>query len=103
MGLDLRLPMGAFFTLIGFILAGYGLIADPSIYERSLGLNVNLGWGIALLAFGVVLLFLARRGTAAPRPAESDPEGREIEAREFSEGLESRNPVVRPPGDEDAQ
>lgn len=99
MGLDLRLPMGGFFTLIGAILIGYGLVSDPSIYERSLGMNVNLGWGLALLVFGAALLALSRRGTAAPRPAQTDPEGREIEEREFHEGLESRNPVVRPPGE----
>lgn len=98
MGLDIRLPMGAFFTLIGAMLAVYGLVADPTIYARSLGMNVNLTWGIAVLLFGLWLLFLARRGTAATRPAETDPEGRAIEEREFAEGLESSNPVVRPPG-----
>jgi hypothetical protein len=98
MGLDIRLPMGAFFTLIGALLAGYGLIADRAIYERSLGYNVNLVWGVVVLLFGVWLLFLSRRGTGASRLAELDPEGRAIEEREFAEGLESDNPVARPPG-----
>ena len=100
MGLDIRLPMGAFFTLIGALLAIWGLVADRAIDERSLGLNVNLGWGLVTLAFGLVLLHLSRRGTGASRPAEFDPEGREIEEREFREGLESTNPVVRPPVDD---
>lgn len=100
MGLDIRLPMGAFFSLIGAMLAVYGLIADRSIYERSLGINVNLGWGLATLGFGLVLLYLSRRRTGASRPAEFDPEGREIEEREYREGLESSNPVVHPPSDE---
>lgn len=100
MGLDIRLPMGAFFTLIGGLLALWGLVADRAIYERSLGMNVNLAWGVVTLGFGLVLLYLARRGTAASRPAEVDPEGREIEEREFREGLERSNPVVRPPSDE---
>ena len=100
MGLDIRLPMGAFFSLIGALLALYGLVADRSIYERSLGINVNLGWGLATLAFGLVLLYLSRRGTGGSRPAEFDPEGREIEEREYREGLESSNPVVHPPSDE---
>lgn len=96
MGLDIRLPMGAFFTLIGAMLAVWGVVADRAIYERSLGMNVNLGWGLVTLAFGLVLLYLSRRGTGTSRPAELDPEGREIEEREFNEGLESTNPVVRP-------
>lgn len=101
MGLDIRLPMGAFFSLIGAMLTLYGLFADRAIYERSLGMNVNLGWGIAVLLFGVWLLYLSRRGTAASRLAELDPEGRAIEEREVMEGLERENPVARPPGREE--
>lgn len=90
MGLDIRLPMGAFFSLIGAMLAIFGLFADRAIYERSLGLNVNLSWGLVVLAFGLWLLYLARNGTPTSRPASEDPEGREIEAREVAEGLESQ-------------
>ena len=56
------------FTLLGLLLAGFGLIADAAIYQRSLGHNVNLWWGLVLLAFGLVMLFLGRKGTAAARP-----------------------------------
>ncbi len=64
MGLDIRLPIGALFTVLGVLLTGYGLISDPAIYERSLGINVNLWWGAALLLFGVVMIVLGRRGNA---------------------------------------
>ena len=101
MGLDIRLPMGAFFTLIGGMLAVYGLFADRAIYERSLGMNVNLVWGIPVLLVGVWLLYLSRRGTAASRLAELDAEGRAIEEREVVEGLESENPVARPRGSDE--
>ena len=76
MGLDIRLPIGLLFSLLGIILAAYGVVADAEIYRRSLGFNVNLVWGIVLLVFGALLLFLSRRGTAAARLAEDDPEGR---------------------------
>jgi hypothetical protein len=64
MGLDIRLPLGLLFTFLGVLLAGYGLIADPAIYGRSLGINVNLWWGLAMLVFGAAMLWLARRRPA---------------------------------------
>ena len=61
MNLDLRLPIGWMFSIIGALLTGFGLISDNMIYARSLGINVNLWWGLVLLAFGVVMLWLARK------------------------------------------
>jgi hypothetical protein len=88
MNLDIRLPIGGLFTLLGLLLAGYGLMADASVYRRSLGHNVNLWWGMVVLAFGLLMLFLGRKGTAAARPAEAEPAGRDTEAREHTLGLE---------------
>jgi len=65
MGLDIRLPIGGLFSILGVLLVGYGLASDSGIYVRSLGINVNLWWGIGLLAFGVVMLVLGRRGSRA--------------------------------------
>ena len=45
MGIDIRLPIGLMFTIIGLLLAVFGLLSDTSIYQRSLGINVNLIWG----------------------------------------------------------
>jgi hypothetical protein len=56
----------------------YGFFSDKAIYQRSLGMNVNLGWGAVLLLFGVVMLVLGRRGTATAKPAEVSPEGRRM-------------------------
>lgn len=67
MGLDIRLPIGWMFSVFGALLAGFGLISDESIYQRSLGINVNLWWGIVLLVFGLSMLFLGQRGTRAMR------------------------------------
>lgn len=61
MGLDIRLPIGLMFSILGALLTLYGLVSDPGLYRRSLGINVNLWWGAALLAFGIVMLYLARR------------------------------------------
>ncbi|MBP7568576.1 MAG: hypothetical protein KBA95_00795 [Acidobacteria bacterium] len=60
--MDLRLPIGLLFVLLGLLLAGYGLVSDPAIYSASLGINVNLRWGIVMLAFGLAMLSLVWRG-----------------------------------------
>ena len=87
MNLDIRLPIGALFTLLGLLLTAWGLVGGAD-YRRSLGLNVNLWWGLAVLAFGLLFLFLGRKGTSGARPAETEPMGRETEAREHALGLE---------------
>ena len=61
MGLDIRIPVGLMFTIMGALLAGYGLFGDSTIYGRSLGINVNAIWGTVLFAAGVVSLFVATR------------------------------------------
>jgi ABC-type Fe3+-siderophore transport system permease subunit len=61
MKLDLRLPIGLMFTIVGALLTVFGLMSDDAIYARSLGINVNLWWGLVLLAFGVVMLGFAMR------------------------------------------
>ncbi len=68
MNLDLRLPMGLMFTIFGALLAGFGIVSGPEIYARSLGINVNLWWGLALLAFGLAMLLLAFRAARAGAP-----------------------------------
>ena len=72
MGLDIRYPIGLMFGIIGAVMVVYGLItgSDP-MYQRSLGINVNVWWGAFLLVFGAVMLFFARKGdkgTEAPKP-----------------------------------
>ena len=69
MKLDVRLPIGLMFTIIGVMIAGYGLITNAPTYDRSLGINVNLWWGLVLIVFGLVMLMLARRAQRRPKAA----------------------------------
>ena len=63
MGLDIRTPIGLMFGIFGLLLTGYGFLTRGSdIYQRSLGYNINLEWGIVLLGFGAVMLFFGQRG-----------------------------------------
>jgi hypothetical protein len=64
MGLDIRWPIGLMFTLIGALLVVYG-VAKPG-GSVSLGININLIWGIVLLIFGVLMLLGAMRGKKIP-------------------------------------
>ena len=66
--LDVRIPIGGMFTIFGIVLIVYGLVSDPAIYQRSLGINVNLWWGIVLLVFGATMLWLARGGGGPKTP-----------------------------------
>lgn len=72
MGLDIRLPIGMMFTVIGALLAGYGMIADKAIFVRSLGINIDLIWGAALLVFGLAFVITGRRATRYSRKPGSD-------------------------------
>jgi len=64
MGLDIRLPVGLLFCVIGSLLVGFGAFADKIIYQRSFGLNVNLAWGAVLLVFGAIMVIFGRRSSA---------------------------------------
>ena len=75
MRLDIRIPIGSLFVLVGALLAGYGAFSDPAIYQRSLGIDINLWWGCVLLAFGLGMLGLAWRaaGSAAAPARRVEP------------------------------
>ena len=66
--LDLRLPIGLLFSLLGVLLLGFGAVSDPAIYQASLGINVNLWWGLVLarLRGGDARVGLAGRAPEEP-------------------------------------
>jgi len=63
MGLDIRLPIGLMFSLVGVLLLVAGKIYDSgAMRAKSLGINIDLYWGLFLLVFGLWMLWLAFRG-----------------------------------------
>jgi branched-subunit amino acid ABC-type transport system permease component len=62
--MDVRVPIGGLLSILGLLIGGYGLAtaSDPSLYAKSLQVNVNLSWGAFMLVFGLLVLWLARRG-----------------------------------------
>ena len=67
MGLDIRWPIGVMFTLISVLLIIEGILTGPS--EKTLGMNIDLWWGFALLIFGVLMLLGASRAGKTPPSA----------------------------------
>ena len=58
--LDIRIPIGLMFSILGVILAVFGLFSGQHIYDvHCFGKNVNLAWGCVLLAFGIFMLMMA--------------------------------------------
>jgi hypothetical protein len=80
MNFDLRLPIGMLFTFYGIVLVILGLVTPRELYERSLGININLVWGLVLFVFGAVMLLLSlkssRRNQAPPPPRPPTRSGR---------------------------
>lgn len=62
MNFDLRIPVGLMFTIFGLILIGVGLFGGAELSQKSLGINMNLWWGIVQLVFGALMLIFASRG-----------------------------------------
>lgn len=74
MSLDLRVPMGLMFTLVGLMLSIYGLVTRGSaIYARSAGLNINVIWGIVMLVFGLSMFLLGRYSDKHPKAPSHEP------------------------------
>jgi membrane protein implicated in regulation of membrane protease activity len=85
MQLDIRLPIGLMFAVLGVLLIVVGLVVPPGASQP---LNVNLWWGAVMFLFGAIMFVLGRRGTATARLAEESPEGEKIEEVEHLSGRE---------------
>ena len=79
MGLDIRIPLGMIFSITGAIMALYGLFTrhDSTLYARSMGINLNLDWGLLMFLFGATMWFVGRRqkwqdDPVTPRPWERE-------------------------------
>ena len=56
--MDIRIPIGLLFVILGFILAVFGIFTlnDAEMYARALGRNINLYTGLLMLVFGGLML-----------------------------------------------
>jgi hypothetical protein len=60
---DIRIPIGLMFSIVGVLISGYGFftMSNTEMYNKSLGINVNIIMGLLMLVFGLIFLFLAFR------------------------------------------
>ncbi|HPY68268.1 MAG TPA: LPXTG cell wall anchor domain-containing protein [Bacteroidales bacterium] len=60
---DIRIPIGLMFSIFGVLITVFGLFtaSDSIMYQRSLGINVNIIMGIIMLVFGLGLLLFVRK------------------------------------------
>ncbi len=69
MSLDLRIPMGLMFFVVGVMLTLYGFFTRGSgIYDKSAGMDINLIWGLVMLVFGATMFLMGRRADKHPTP-----------------------------------
>jgi uncharacterized membrane protein HdeD (DUF308 family) len=55
--MDIRLPIGAMFTIFGLMLSIYGVATKgDAMYQKSDGIDINVYWGLLMLVFGVLML-----------------------------------------------
>lgn len=69
MGMDIRMPIGIMFGILGVFLVCFGAFGDKAIYYKSLGVNINLSWGFVLIIFAAVMIGLAMRASRNPSVA----------------------------------
>jgi hypothetical protein len=62
MGLDIKIPIGLMFSLLGIILTLWGIVTreDAEMYRSSLDFNINLWSGLFMVAFGAFMLLTSR-------------------------------------------
>ncbi|HUA99693.1 MAG TPA: hypothetical protein VMA34_15280 [Terracidiphilus sp.] len=92
MNIDLRIPTGMMFTLVGAVLMAFGLSTreNPAFYAQAMGIDVNLWWGVVLLAFGLLLVALGRRGQARIEKGHGDIDRSKPAAQQVSRSAGQR-------------
>ena len=95
MKIDIRFPIGLLFGVLGLLLVVFGLTSDSALYQRSLGINVNLWWGIVLALGGAMMLLLSRKGVSKRQEPIQTPES---ETEDLSGRVRNRTEDTEIPG-----
>jgi threonine/homoserine/homoserine lactone efflux protein len=60
---DIRIPIGLMFSILGILITVFGFvtISNGEMYQKSLGINVNIVMGALMLVFGLLMLYFSRK------------------------------------------
>jgi len=69
MGVNIKLPIGLMFSILGILLTVHGLItaSDTEMYEKSLNINVNLWTGLLMIVLAAIFLISLKFDKKAAR------------------------------------
>jgi hypothetical protein len=57
--------LGSLFSILGLFLFLFGMLTyGDAMYIKSLGININLYWGLFMLLFGGFFIYFGRKGGA---------------------------------------
>ena len=62
MGIDIKIPIGLMFTILGILLTIHGILtaSDTALYTKSLDINVNLWTGVFMVVVGILMLVFSK-------------------------------------------
>lgn len=61
--IDIKLPIGLMFSILGLLLTIYGFttMGNAEMYVKTFGINMNLWSGLGMLVFGGLMLIFSKR------------------------------------------
>jgi hypothetical protein len=72
---DIRRIIGGLFVLYSLILIAMGIFGSSQVKNKAAGINVDLWTGLAMLAFGALMIFWALTRPTVPEPPDTRGEG----------------------------
>ncbi|HEX4700330.1 MAG TPA: hypothetical protein VH857_13355 [Actinomycetes bacterium] len=73
---DIRRVIGGLFTLYGVLVLVAGIVDGSAASKKAAGIDINLWTGMAMLAFGLLMLLWLVLRPSPPVPVQHDDDGR---------------------------
>jgi len=98
--LDVRLPIGALFFILGIMIAGWGYThAPPGAIETKMGLlpiNFDIVWGWIMTCFGLAVFSYARWDALDSQEKALKTTAATAEAQKSAQAQSPAEPVAQP-------